>query len=273
MNSQLGVLAATLGALGLLACSKAGADGSSAPSAVAKSASAPAQPDRFELKADVGGLPAAAYPRLVAVSPDLAGFAPSGWKVEHMAEGDLNGDQRTDIAFVLRQTAPANILAYDGLCGATFDTNPRILAVAFARSEGGYGLIEQNHTLIARPDKPCLEDVLEGEPLVIKAGTLRVVLNLFMSAGGWTAGHFDYTFRYQDGRFMLIGYDSVIVARNTGEVTEVSANMLTRKVKVSTGAIDSEAMTSRWRSLKPSGLLTIEGVGDGLQYDPLRGGE
>src|SRR5882724_2087426 len=75
--------------------------------------------------------PEATYPKLAihAVSPD--DFIPKGWNLESMKKGDLNGDGRIDIALVLHQNDPRNVIHNKvGLGVNQYDTNPRILAVA-----------------------------------------------------------------------------------------------------------------------------------------------
>jgi hypothetical protein len=41
--------------------------------------------------------------------------------------------------------------------------------------------------------------------VAIEAGTVRVTLGRFMSAGGWSMGRSTFTFRHQNERFELIG--------------------------------------------------------------------
>src|SRR5258707_172576 len=94
-------------------------------------------------------IPAAAYPALArhASSPD--GFVPAGWRIESKVTGDLNGDSRDDVVLILRATDPRNVIDARKRGGPEkFDTNPRILAAAFANAAGGYDLALENHTLI-----------------------------------------------------------------------------------------------------------------------------
>lgn len=147
-------------------------------------------------------IPKTTYPDLPSWALTAPDFAPRGWRLETKAEGDLNGDGATDIAFVLRQADPRNILDnHDGFGPDRFDTNPHLLGVAFARRSGGYDLIMQNHTLITRPTEPNMEDVLEEGGIEIKRGSLLVTLHVFANAGGWGMSTITHTLRYAGGRF------------------------------------------------------------------------
>lgn len=215
-------------------------------------------------------IPDVSYPPLPAAAANAEGFAPSGWRVETMASGDLNGDGAADLAFVLRMQDPANILVHDGFGNNPFDTNPRILAVAFAAAgRTGYRLAVENRVLISRRTNPSQEDHFGDFSDGIRAagGTLRVSLHRFMNAGGWDAGPMHFTFRWQDNALRLIGYDYANVQRNSGCHTSLSINYLTRRVRTSLGRNDSDAEQVRWTRLPARPLLTIDGVGDGLEFD------
>jgi hypothetical protein len=214
--------------------------------------------------------PSVSYPKLVAQGATAEAFAPAGWRVELKIAGDLNKDGIDDLALVIRQNDPNNVLTNTGLGVPRLDTNPRVLAVVFGKAGGGYQLALENHTLIPRTTEPNLDDYLaESGGVAIKRGTLQVTLHLFASAGGWTAGNRTYTFRFQDAGFVLIGYDSNMVQRNTGKTTGVSVNYLTGRVKLSTASIaeDRKATVRRGTLLRRT-LLTIDQIGDGMDFDP-----
>ena len=215
-------------------------------------------------------VPPVRYPRLPARAADIRGFVPSGWRLERQARGDLNGDGAPDLAFTIRMTNPRNVLRHDGLGTNPFDSNPRILAMALAERSGGYRLAFENHVLIPRPTMPTQEDPFgeESDGLRVASGALRVSLHRFMNAGGWDMGSTHFTFRWQNGAARLIGFDYDNVQRNTGCASGLSINYATRRLKMSWGGLDDDRESVRWRSLPPANLLTIERVGDGLEFDP-----
>ena len=150
-----------------------------------------------------------------------------------------------------------------------YDTNPRILAVAFANAAGGYDLALENHTLVARTTEPSAQDPLDPDGIQaggveIKRGALQVTLGYF----GGNMGHMTYTFRFAKGRFGLIGYDSVDVERMSGKMEQLSVNYSTRRMKHSVGKISDDTEKVTWTNLPAKPLLTIEQIGDGLEFRP-----
>jgi hypothetical protein len=214
-------------------------------------------------------VPEVVYPVLPEWSSSAEGFVPPGWVLEARSEGDLNGDAVPDLALVLRQSNADNIVKDPSIAGDAFDTNPRILAVAFRNGPAGeFGLVVQNHTLIPRPTNPSAEDPFE-DGLSIERGRLRLSLRLFMSAGGWTTFNATFTFQFRNGRFVLVGYDRYEVHRGNGRVEETSVNFLTRQVKKSTGSISSDARGKAvWTKLARRSPPAIDEISDGLDFEP-----
>lgn len=211
--------------------------------------------------------PAVVYPQLPAQGRDAAAFVPGGWKLEFERRGDLNGDGRADLLLVLKMADPRNVLENSGFGPDRFDTNPRVLAVAFAEGDG-YRLALQDHTLIPRPDSPNMEDYLDGAEPSIARGAFSVNLHQFASAGSWSTSETTFRFRYGQGCFQLIGYDVHGMHRGSGEVRELSVNYLTGKAKLGDGSIEDDALRTRWRPLPKQSLRCLEQVGDGLAFDP-----
>lgn len=210
------------------------------------------------------------YPTLPAQAADAAGFVPKGWTLETRLEGDLDHDGRADLVLVLRQQDPRNVIEHDGFGPSPYDSNPRILAIAWSRPSG-YVLAAQDHKLIPRPESPVLSDPLEDGGVSIQRGTLRVALFSFASAGSWSMGTTAFTFRWQNGAFALIGYDRHSVMRNSGQTESLSVNFSTGKVKQVEGSIETDTDSVRWQPLRSSRRWTLETVGDGWGFDPLVG--
>lgn len=219
----------------------------------------------------LSNIPEVRYPLLTASAGNAEGFVPAGWRLEQQVQGDLNGDGRADIAFVVRMADPANLVRHDILGENPLDTNPRILGIVFAGPGDGYRLAAQARTLIPRREIPVQTDPLDPEDhgLEIARGTLKLRLSRFMSAGGWGAGSTSFTLRWQGGAFRLIGFDYSNVQRNTGCMTAFSLNYLTRRVRLNAGYIDSdEEGEVRWQTLPARPLRAIGEIGSGLEFDP-----
>ncbi|NUZ04199.1 hypothetical protein [Piscinibacter koreensis] len=210
---------------------------------------------------------AATIPPLPTRATSLAGFMPPGWVVKARADGDLNGDGRPDHAFVLHQTDPRHVLDNRGNLGSErLDTNPRVLAVAFAQPDGGLALALQNATLIPRHDSPTMDDPFAG--ITVRRGALQVALHFWASAGSWETSEVRFTFRLQQGCFRLIGYDRSSTHRGSGETTETSANLSTRRVETRSGNIASDKpVRLRPGVLAPGTPPCIDEVGDGASFE------
>ncbi len=212
--------------------------------------------------------PPVRYPAMPVQAGGPDGFVPAGWRMEYWQRGDLDADGLDDLLMVVRMRDPKNVLRNEGLGRDEFDTNPRILAVAFA-DDTGYRLQFQNHALIPRPDSPVMDDYLEGpESLKIARGAFQVTLHSFASAGSWSMGNATFTFRYQAGCFRLIGYDDDGTQRNTGETTDISVNFITGEAIVTTGSIENDKTRAKTHALGKKPLRCIAEVGDGFEFDP-----
>jgi len=212
-------------------------------------------------------VPPVAFPAIPAQAPTKEGFVPKGWMVEKEGRGDLNGDGVPDLMLVLHMNDPKNVIENDGLGPDQLDTNPRMLVVVFAdKAASKYSSALADHTLIPRHTIPVMDDPLENVAIV--KGTLQVSLTSFMSAGSWYTSKTKFTFRYQGGCFKLIGYDSMEAKRNTGEMSTVSINYLTRKMKTAKGNLGNDQAEVSWKTVRSPKLLCLDAVGDGLDFSP-----
>ena len=171
-------------------------------------------------------LPPASYPKLLRHALSVEALHSAGWRLEITKSGDLNGDGRPDAVLVLRDIDPENFIDSGQQNTPKFDTNPRILAVAFANAKGGYDLVLENHTLDRAHDR------------FVAAGSARSRRHpgrRDRDQERHAAGHarifrrrhgpHDLTFRYQNKRFELIGYDRVNVTRNSGVMTDTQRQL------------------------------------------------
>ncbi|WP_152568763.1 hypothetical protein [Microvirga sp. BSC39] len=175
------------------------------------------------------------------------------------------------MVLVLRQNNPANLIEnFEGFGEKPFDTNPRILAIAFReRLSGRFSLQLQNHTLIPRRTEPAADDPFDKDiGIAVVRDGFQVRLNWWMSAGGWETFRTTHTFRHRSGHFELIGYDRETTHRGSGDTTSLSINYLTRKVKRTTGHISRDADKVRWQTLPQRPVPTLEHIGDGLSFEP-----
>ena len=210
-------------------------------------------------------IPKVAYPLVAKSAASPAGFIPKGWKQVQTRQGDLNRDGKPDFAMVVRMDSAANRIAPSWNPDTRYDTNPWMLIAAF-REGAGYKLAVSDHQLIPRHENPNADE--EFDEIAIVNGNLKVVMHLFMNAGGWQMGGTTFTFRWQDGGFKLIGFDRDSTMRNSGETEEVSINYLTGHKVSKTGTIESDAHKTSETRMARKPLLDLTAIGDGLMFDP-----
>ena len=162
-------------------------------------------------------------------------FVPKHWSAIMKVDGDLNKDNLTDIAFIVEQENPENIIVTE--YNDTLNTNPRALLVLFKQENGTYKLAAKNDKGFIEPPKESssLLDPLGEGGINIKKNTLRLRFQYFFSAGSWYITNVEYVFRYQNNHFELIGVETNSFHRATGEETIVSFNLSTNKLETTMG--------------------------------------
>lgn len=213
-----------------------------------------------------------------AADTSFARWVPSGWKLLHQAQGDLDGAGGRDAVLVLEQTDPARRVPNAHLGPAELNLNQRRLLVLV---DGGKGLakaIEQDGVLPSEhdSDQPCLEDPLhEEDAVVIRNRTLRLTEHSWTSCGSYGTSREAMIFRLEpDGkRLRLIGLDYSDMMRNSGEASETSVNYLSGRRKRVTGLnafdpAENRPKTTWSRISRRTPLYMDEMVGDcGAEHD------
>lgn len=187
------------------------------------------------------------YPELVKTAAKKADFVPKGWTIMGEAEGDLNGDKQKDLVLVMKGTEQKFVTKHDFLGTNPFDTNPRMLAILFKENDG-YKLVQQSDSFIAMADFPTMSEPFQA--VKITNGVVQFDFEMFMSAGGWGMSNQNYKFRFQNGKFELIGADKTDVQRNTGEMESRSYNFVTGKVKLTKGNTANDKQKVTWKNYK-----------------------
>jgi len=195
------------------------------------------------------------------------GFIPKGWKQIAIAKGDLNKDGTDDVVLVIEDTDKKNFIPNENMGSKTLNVNPRQLLILFSdKATGFYNLAIAQETFIPEANSeedPCLADpLLEDGGIAIKKGTLVIDLHNWVSCGSYWAGHITYVFRYQEGSFMLIGYDTSEYNRATGEQNKTSINFNTKKKSTTTGDNILEDVPAKpktvWEYIKITKLIRLE---------------
>ena len=154
-------------------------------------------------------------------------LVPKGW--EHTeATGDLNKDGIADLVVVATPDFKENTKTRDD--GFVYNFNQPLLAVYFGTAGGKMQLWRQYDQVI--PPRPDEYVSIDANLTITEKGVLRISLETFASMGGWGTEHSNFSYRYQDGDFYLIGKENQSMSRNTGEMETTSENYLTWRRQV-----------------------------------------
>jgi hypothetical protein len=189
-------------------------------------------------------------------------FIPKGYAEFEKYFGDLNKDGWDDCVLIIKKTDTANIVT--NRFDKKVDRNRRGIVVLF-KKEKGYELADKNYSCFSSENEdggvyfpPELWIKIENEKLYIHYGHGRY-------------GYWEYTFRYQNSNFELIGYDS---SSNNGPVTntETSINFLTKKKLIKEHTNENvedgdETLKETWNKIKIENLIKLSEIKDFDELD------
>ncbi len=197
----------------------------------------------------------------VQAAPPLAprpeALVPAGFVVQQTLQGDLNKDGQDDVVLLIKATdkkqwAPNQF-------GQVVDKNRRGLVVAFQHQQQ-YQLVLLHKACFASENEDGGVYFAPELGLEIRKG------NLLIHYHHGRYGYWEYNFRYQQGNFELIGYES---SSNRGPtvLSDVSVNFLTRKVRTRHNtqplAEDGEGqLKETWNRLPPQPLAKLQEIDD-----------
>lgn len=143
-----------------------------------------------------------------ATGTAAADFAPKGWVVESMLEGELNGDTTPDLVVVLLQEGTA-------------DRSRAMLWLHGAAK--GFSLVDSNVGLVA-----CFSCLgMKGGDAKPELEIGKKVLTVTQWGGSRETSGATHRFRLEQGVVRLIGVDHSTMDTLTGAVGTVSENLLT----------------------------------------------
>lgn len=181
---------------------------------------------------------------------------PENWEIISKATGDLNQDGYDDLAFFCRKNTSKQE-----------DKEKNYHNIYFAIYWGDRDDVFTKYRVYAglvSPQDVCLsyEDL---DVSISDRHILTMYVRIFLACGSWTNPNFSVKYRFQDGKFYRIGYDSQTFHRATGEGSDVSINYLTKKMKsTSFNAFENENRETTWSDWNSP----LRELGDGeLDYD------
>lgn len=189
-------------------------------------------------------------------------FIPKGYVEFEKYFGDLNKDGLKDCVLIIKKTDTSNIVT--NRFNKKVDRNRRGIVVLF-NNEGGFELADKNYTCFSSENEdggvyfpPELWLKIENEKLYIHYEHGRY-------------GYWEYTFRYQNSNFELIGFDS---SSNRGPITmrETSINFLTKRKLVKENINENaeggdEEFKETWNTIKIDSLIKLSEIKDFDELD------
>jgi hypothetical protein len=198
----------------------------------------------------------------VEQKPNPIDFLPKAYVVFEKINGDLNKDSIEDCVLIIKATDKNNIVTdeYRG----QLDRNRRGIIVLFNKNDH-YELVVKNYDCFSSENEDGGVYFAPELYIEIREG------NLYVHYGHGRYGYWNYTFRYHNSDFELIGYDQ---SDNRGPVieSEISINFLTKKKqeKVNTNENDEggdEVFKETWINISIDKLIKLSEIKDFDELD------
>ncbi|REG83384.1 hypothetical protein [Algoriphagus antarcticus] len=196
----------------------------------------------------------------VAEKKDLVDFLPEGYDIFEKIDGDLNKDGLEDNVLVIKGTDISKVKTDEDR--GELDRNRRGIIVLF-NTNGNYELALENYECLNSENEdggvyfpPELSVKIEKE-------------NLYFHFGHGRYGSWEYTFRFQNSEFELIGYDET---SKRGPVTDrkTSINFLTRKKHEKVNTYENEldeVFKETWTTIEVKRLIKLSEIKDFDELD------
>lgn len=193
-----------------------------------------------------------------------ADFVPKGYTVFDEMHGDLNNDGSDDCILIIKGTAKENIVEDESQ--GKVDRNRRGMLILLNKKDN-YELAVKNTDCFSSENEDGGVYFAPELSVEIKKG------KLFVNYSHGRYGYWQYTFRFKNSDFELIGYDA---SENYGPIvnSETSINYLTKKKLVKVNVNENaeggdEIFEEKWedvkleKPLKLSAIKDFDELGDG----------
>lgn len=188
-------------------------------------------------------------------------FLPKGYKVFEKVTGDLDKDGVDDCVLIIKGTDKNKFVTDENR--GKLDRNRRGIIVLFNR-QGHYELASKNYDCFSSENEDG--GVYYAPELSVEIRKAK----LYVHYAHGRYGYWEYTFRFQNGDFELIGYD----ATSGGAVIEgeTSINFSTKKKhqRVNTNKDaegGDEVFTETWKNISIDKLIRLSAIKDFDELD------
>ncbi len=185
-------------------------------------------------------------------------IVPEGWWHTESV-GDLNKDGVADLALIALPNDSAHIKVRDD--GYAYNFNRPLLAIYFGTDGGRLRLWKTYDEVVpATVDEYTMIDYAIN---ITPRGTMTIGIEAFMTMGSYNSPDVTYVFRFQNGDFFLIGYETDEFSRNSGERRVYSYNYLTWRKQTVTdnGFDDSVPKKEKWEKIAKKPLKRLGSFG------------
>ena len=190
---------------------------------------------------------------------EVSKFIPEGYLATEKYIGDLNKDGQDDCVLIIKKSDKSNVVInqYD----QKVDRNRRGIIVLF-KNENGYQLADKNYD--------CFSSENEDGGGYIPPELVIQIKNekLYVHYGHGRYGYWDYTFRFQNSNFELIGYDQTDM-RGPSIIQQISLNFLSKKKLVRKNTYQpknegdiKEVFDEKWTDIKIEALIKLSEIDD-----------
>ncbi|WP_053975538.1 hypothetical protein [Mangrovimonas xylaniphaga] len=192
-----------------------------------------------------------------AQNNEPSNFIPNGYTEFEKYFGDLNQDGLEDCVMIIKKSDPTNIVT--NRFGKKVDRNRRGIIVLF-NNGNDYQLADKNYECFSSENEDG--GVYFPPELWIEIKNEKLYVNY--THGRY--GYWEYTFRFQNSNFELVGFDST---SNHGPVTnkKTSINFLTKKKLIKENTNENaeggdEIFNETWSNIEIKHLIKISDIKD-----------
>ena len=187
---------------------------------------------------------------------ELSDFLPNGFVIFDKTFGDLNKDGNEDFVLIIKGTNKDNFV--ENQFNEKVDRNRRGIIILFKKNDH-YEVAIKNYDCFASENEDGGVYFSPEMSIEISKG------NLYVHYSHGRYGYWQYTFRYQNSDFELIGYDE----SNGGPVTdsETSINFLSKKKQTKVNTNENaeggdEVFKETWDNIKVDRLVKLSEIKD-----------
>jgi hypothetical protein len=185
---------------------------------------------------------------------ELSDFLPNGFVIFDKTFGDLNKDGNEDFVLIIKGTNKDNFV--ENQFNEKIDRNRRGIIILFKKNDH-YEVVIKNYDCFASENEDGGVYFPPEMSIEISKG------NLYVHYSHGRYGYWQYTFRYQNSDFELIGYDE----SNGGAVTdsETSINFLSKKKQTKVNTNENaeggdEVFKETWDNIKVNRLVKLSEI-------------